>query len=181
MERIAKAQLSVTLMIATSLPFVCPPFRSQAAIQGATFEVASIRANRDVSERPTLLRPILQKGGRVLMTKQTVRDLIQAAYSVKDKELIGGPEWAGSTGFDLEARGPADMSSETARAMLRTLLAERFSLHVHREQRQVPIYVLEMTARNRRPGPGLSPVSAPCAPPTMPNGMRPFPPPRDIT
>jgi uncharacterized protein (TIGR03435 family) len=72
------------------------------------------------------------------MRNQTVRDLIRAAYGVRENELVGGPDWIRSTGFDLEARGAADMSAETARAMLRTLLADRFSLAVHREQRELP-------------------------------------------
>ena len=145
-----------------------------AAVQAATFEVASIRINRDSSDRPTLLRPILQPNGRVLMTKQTVRDLIQAAYGVRDDELIGGPAWARSIGFDLEARGPADMSANTARAMLRGLLAERFSLEVHRESRQMSTYVMTMVARSGKPGPQLRPANAQCAPPAGPSGMPPL-------
>jgi uncharacterized protein (TIGR03435 family) len=122
------------------------------------------------------MRPILQKGGRVLMTNQTLRDLIRTAYGVRENELIGGPGWSRSTGFDLEARGASDMSAETARVMLRTLLAERFSLAVHREQRDQPIYVLTMATRNRL-GPQLKAADAPCAPVTQPKGMPPPPPP----
>jgi uncharacterized protein (TIGR03435 family) len=152
-----------------------------AAVQTATFEVASIRVNRDQSDRPTLLRPILQASGRVLMRKQTVRDLIQAAYDVRDHELIGGPEWTRSIGFDLEARGPAALSADVARAMLRALLVERFSLDVHRESRQVPIYVMTTAARSGQPGPQLRPSGARCAPPMGPGGMRPpSPPPNGI-
>jgi uncharacterized protein (TIGR03435 family) len=144
------------------------------------FEVASIRVNRDVSDRPTLMRLILQPGGRVLMLNQTLRDVILTAYGVRENELMGGPDWVRSTGFDLEARGAADMSAETARAMLRTLLADRFSLAVHREQRERPIYVLTMAARNGQPGPKLRPAAAPCAAPSRPPGMPPGPPPSQI-
>ena len=141
------------------------------------FEVASIRVNRDASDPPTFLRPILQPGGRVVMRNQTLRDLVLAAYGVRENELVGGPDWVPSTSFDLEARGPADMSADTARAMLRALLAERFSLVVHREQRNLPIYVMTMAARNGRPGPQLRPANAACVPVTRPKGMPPGPPP----
>jgi uncharacterized protein (TIGR03435 family) len=150
---------------------------AMAAVQTAAFDVASIRVNRDWSDQPTLLRPILQPGGRVLMRKQTVRDLIQAAYEVRDDELIGGPDWSRSVGFDLEARGPAAMSADAARAMLRALLAERFSLNVHRESRQMSIYVMTMAARSGQPGPQLRPAGAQCAPPIGPRGVPPPPPP----
>jgi uncharacterized protein (TIGR03435 family) len=76
----------------------------------------------------------------------------------------------------VEARGPAGMSADTARAMLRELLEDRFSLAVHREQRQLPIYVLTLVARDGRPGPQLRPAGAQCAAVTTPKGV-PLPPP----
>ena len=91
---VGRVVAGLALITTTSLPVLTGvtearlPAVPQAAGPGATFEVASIRVNRDVSDRPTLLRPILQQGGRVLMTRQTVRDLIQAAYRVRDNELI---------------------------------------------------------------------------------------------
>jgi uncharacterized protein (TIGR03435 family) len=145
-----------------------------------SFEVASIRVNRDVSDRPTLMRAILQPGGRVSMRNQSLRDVILAAYGVNDRELIGGPGWVGSTGFDLDARGAADMTADTARAMLRTLLADRFSLAVHREQRDLPIYVLTMATGNGQPGPQLRPAAAQCAAPTRPKDMPPGPAPSKV-
>ena len=146
-----------------------------AQTPAATFEVASIRINREVSDRPTLLRPVLQNA-RVSMRNQSLSDLIRAAYGADENELIGGPDWVRSTGFDLEARGTAGMSADTARAMLRALLAERFALDVHREKRDLPIYELMVTARNGRPGAQLRPAAAQCAPLTRPNGMPPPPP-----
>jgi uncharacterized protein (TIGR03435 family) len=111
------------------------------------------------------------------MKNQTVSDLIRTAYAVNDNQVTGGPGWIRSTAFDLDARGPADMSADTARAMLRELLADRFSLAVHREQRQLPIYALTLAARDGRPGPQLRPSAAQCAPMTPPKGLPPPPPP----
>jgi len=145
----------------------------------STFEVASVRINREVSDRPTFVRPVLQPGGRVLMRNQTLRDLILTAYGVRENELIGGPDWVGSTGFDLEARGAPDMSAETALAMLRTLLADRFSLALRRQRRDLPIYIM-IAARNGRPGPQLRPAAAQCADVNRPKGMPPGPPPSEV-
>ena len=114
------------------------------------------------------------------MRNQTLRDLILTAYGVRENEVIGGPDWIRSTGFDLEARGAADLSAEAARAMLRTLLANRFSLAIHREQREVSIYVLTMAARNGQPGPQLRPATAQCAAVTRPKGMPQGPPPSTV-
>src|SRR4029434_5096200 len=134
----------------TALVFEASP-QAQSPQASTRFEVASIRVNRDSSDRPTLVRPILQPGGRVLMRGQTLRDLIVTAYGVRQPQLIGGPAWAGSTSFDLEARGSTDTSPDAARAMLRALLADRFSLTVHREQRELPVYVLTSSPRNGQP------------------------------
>ena len=148
--------------------------------RSATFDVASIRVNRDPSGRPTFVRPVLQPGGRVVMINQTLHDVILTAYGVSANELVGGPDWVRSTAFDVEARGASDISAETARAMLRALLADRFSLAVHREQRVLPIYVLTMAARDRQPGPQLRPAGAQCAAVTRPKGMPPGPPPSKV-
>jgi uncharacterized protein (TIGR03435 family) len=147
------------------------------AWQTPSFDVASIRVNRDPSDRPTFIRPVIEKGGRVLMRNQSLADMILAAYGIKENELIGGADWVRSTGYDLEARGPVDLSTETARAMLRTLLSERFSLQVHRERRDLPIFELRTVDRSGRAGPQLRPAGADCAPVTRPQGMPPPPPP----
>jgi uncharacterized protein (TIGR03435 family) len=147
----------------------------QLVAESPRFEVASIRVNRDSSDRPTLLRPILQPGGRVLMRGQTLRDLIVTAYAVRETELIGGPAWADSTSFDVEARGSTDTSADVARAMLRALLADRFSLVVHLEQRELPVYVMTMSPRNGQPSSQLRPAGAQCTPPTVPDGLPPPP------
>jgi uncharacterized protein (TIGR03435 family) len=170
--------MRTSLVAAAAVAVLSASAAAQAPVP--KFEVASIRVNREVSDLPTLMRPILQPGGRVLMRNQTLRDLILTAYGVRENEVIGGPDWIRSTGFDLEARGAADLSAETARAMLRTLLADRFSLALHREQREVQIYVLTMVARNGQPGPQLRPATAQCAAVTRPKGMPPGPPPSTV-
>ena len=167
---VAAIILSVTVSAFEAFP------QAQSPQASTRFEVASIRVNRDSSDRPTLLRPILQPGGRVLMRGQTLRDLIVTAYGVRQPQLIGGPTWAGSTSFDLEARGSTGTSADAARAMLRALLAERFSLLVHSEQRELPVYDLKRSPRNGQPGSQLRPAAAQCTRPTPPDGLPPPPP-----
>jgi uncharacterized protein (TIGR03435 family) len=43
--------------------------------------------------------------------------------------------------------------------MLQTLLAERFTLKVHRETREVPVYALVMVRSDRKLGPQMTPAS----------------------
>jgi uncharacterized protein (TIGR03435 family) len=58
----------------------------------------------------------------------------------------------------------ADVPPMEARAMLRTLLADRFQLAGHSEKRELPIYELRLVREDRRLGPQLRPSGAECAP-----------------
>ena len=138
------------------------------------FDVASVKANR--SGAPFRIGPMLQPGGRVIATNLALRDLIRAAYGLEDNQLVNVPAWGDGDRFDLEARGPADLTPARGQAMLRELLADRFKLVTHPETRQLPIYRLVMARRDRAPGPRLRPSGPECAPITPPPGV-PTPPP----
>jgi uncharacterized protein (TIGR03435 family) len=71
------------------------------------------------------------------------------AYQVMPEEISGGPSWAESDGFDIDAKGTgAKVPPSEFRQMIQTLLAERFHLKMHREQRPLTVYVL-VQAKNR--------------------------------
>lgn len=140
----------------------------------ATFDVASVKTNR--SAAPFRMGPVLQPGGRVMATNVTLRDLVRVAFAVEDAQLVGGPDWIDSDRFDLDARGPADLTPPRGRALLRQLLADRFKLATHAETRELPIYRLVLSRRDRALGPKLKASGPDCAPITPPAGV-PLPPP----
>ena len=171
-----QGSMSVRLVLASALAASIPI----ADAQSPAFAVASIRVNRDPSDRPMFIRPVLEKGGRVLMRNQTLSDMILAAYFIAENQLFFGSDCARSTGYELEARAPVDVSTATARAMLRRLLADRFSLTVHPERREVPLFELRVAARSGQPGPQLRPATAQCAPVRAPEGLPSPPPPANL-
>src|SRR5688572_11838024 len=61
--------------------------------------------------------------GRFELRNATMVDLIRTAYGVDADKVVGGPSWLESTRFDVIATAPAGATTETARLMLRTLLA----------------------------------------------------------
>ena len=77
-------------------------------------------------------------------------------------QVTGGPDWLGLEGFDVEARAAGNAPRSQMQEMLKTLLAERFALKVHRETRQLPIYRIVMARKDRRLGAGLKPTLGPC-------------------
>jgi uncharacterized protein (TIGR03435 family) len=62
---------------------------------------------------------------------------------------FSGPDWLDSTRFDFSAKVPAGATGEDFRAMLCSLLADRFKLVVHREKR--PMQVYELTVAKNGP------------------------------
>ena len=60
-----------------------------------------------------------------------------------DREYaLAGPDWLSTERFNIQATFPADTPPQQVRQMTATLLAARFKLALHRETRQLPIYVL---------------------------------------
>ena len=138
-------------------------FAAQA--QTPRFEVASVKPrapNQDGSS-------INFGPGQARVANQPLRDIISWAYdlgmasSLGDPaayRLVGGPNALLSRPFDIDGRTSPNATIEQKKAMLRTLLAERFKLRIRRETRQVPLYALMLA--NKTPGAGLKPSTLDC-------------------
>jgi uncharacterized protein (TIGR03435 family) len=82
-------------------------------------------------------------GARAELKGMTMLDLIQMAYAIGEEDyVVGGPHWLGTDRFDISAKAPTGTADSDLPAMLQTLLAERFALQIHREDRPVPVYAL---------------------------------------
>jgi len=84
----------------------------------------------------------LYSRGRYEVRSATMLDLVRAAYNVDADKVTGGPAWMDKDRFDIIAKAPADSTPEKTRAMLRNLLAERFSLVVHNDMKPFATYAL---------------------------------------
>ena len=152
---------------------------------GAEFEVASIKVNRrDVPWQDRRNNCGLNgmgtvdffAGGRVRAQRALLCCIIQSAYSVRAFQVLGGPEWITSIHCDIDAKAAtSNASTEQIRTMLQSLLSERFKLKLHKETRQLPIYVLTVSGggsklRPPKPGGCLKPgtSAAQSSPPVLP-------------
>ncbi len=77
----------------------------------------------------------------------TVRDLLRLAYGVQDAQISGGPSWINSERFDIEGRPGQSSKPDELKAMLQSLLADRFHLALLHETRELPVYEL-VAAKN---------------------------------
>jgi len=139
------------------------------------FEVATVKINAS-GPGPAYGLMVLP-GGRVFAQNVPLRELIRAAYALEDSQIEGIPAALRSTRFDLDARAGEEVTIDAARAMTRTLLAERFRLAAHTETRQLPLYELVLARSDRSLGKALRPSGKECAPVTLPAGIPPAPPP----
>jgi uncharacterized protein (TIGR03435 family) len=146
-----------------------PAPRPDAALtaSGPTFEVASVRPNK--SGQPFVSLGI-QPGGRYTATNVPLRLLIRNAYQLQDSQIIGAPGWVDSDRFDIVAKAEGDVPPSVPggppgpiQFMLRALLAERFNLKMHTEQRELPVYALVLARADGKLGPQLRPAAADCA------------------
>ncbi len=128
------------------------------------FDVVSVKPN--VSTTPQSLRVT---PGRVSVTNVPLRTLIQFAYQVQARQLADAPDWISKEKFDILATASANTSVEDMRGMLRSMLADRFHLTVHKEMREVPTYALRLARRDGKLGPNLHESAVDC----VANGSRP--------
>jgi uncharacterized protein (TIGR03435 family) len=82
------------------------------------------------------------RGGRYEISNATLVDLISTAYDVRSDAVIGGPSWLALDRFDVIAKPPAHTSPESVKAMLQSLLADRFRLDARPNTRPMPAWVL---------------------------------------
>jgi len=149
---------------------------SAQAPANPTFEVASIKPNKSgTNQRQVNWEP----NGRFTAINVPLDDLIRFAYAEPGLDGLLGPlppnrlsvakTWDGgatalqSNKFDVIATTAAGASQEQVFLMLRALLKERFKLVVHRETRDLPIYVLVMARKDGRLGPRLRPSNVDCS------------------
>src|SRR5689334_11294268 len=108
-----------------------------------TFESASVKP---VTEKSTGGGFGLAPGGLYRATNFSPSSLIAVAFGgaqpLHGSQVIGAPDWAATAHYDVIARAPSAVTPQEALVMLQSLLAERFSLRMHRETREQPVYVL---------------------------------------
>lgn len=109
----------------------------QSAPAPPEFEVADVRIN---TSGQTAIQGTILAGGQLSVRNIPMKELIVQAY--KAGSVAGGPNWLDSERFDIIAKAPPNTSEDTLRLMLQTLLAERFKLAIHQEQKITAVFAL---------------------------------------
>ena len=89
-------------------------------------------------------------GGEFRARNHTLKECIGFAYNLTPGLISGGPSWIASDRYDIEAKMPGGtkVTRDQTMLMVQTLLADRFKLKFHREQKEMSVYnlVVERTA-----------------------------------
>ena len=153
-----------------------------------TYEAASVKPNKEGGRGSSIRR---QPGGRLTATNFPLRALITFAYQLQGFQLVGDPSWIRNENFDIVAKMEGDpppvmpgTGPDPHMVAMRTLLAERFKLVVHRETREMDIYALVVARPDGTLGPNLRRTTTDCEalmaarrggqPPTAPGPDAPF-------
>lgn len=143
----------------TRLPILLPTVvwifgvtRAPAQSARPQFEVASVKLNPNCPDKQTNEQ---FSPGRVNVGCIRLKELIQAAYGTfangtnsgsAHLQIFGEPSSFDSYRFDVIATAQADTPMEQMFGpMLQMLLEDRFHLKVHRETRELPVYVLTVS------------------------------------
>ena len=119
------------------------PLAAQAQSPKIEYEVASVKPfSVAQTDGPVTLGARID-GAQVRLVGMTMRDLLAMSYRIKVYQ-INGPEWMTSERYDINAKLPAGVSPEKMPEMTQALLNERFGIKLHREQKDMPVYVLLM-------------------------------------
>ena len=108
------------------------------------FEVASIKPGS-----PGDMRQLIQSGklfytvddSSANLGSYSLHALIVLAFRLPDDQVVQ-PGWTNDVRFDIHAKLPAGGKKEQVPEMLQTLLAERFGLIVHHDQKVLPVYLM---------------------------------------
>ncbi|HKE26901.1 MAG TPA: TIGR03435 family protein [Bryobacteraceae bacterium] len=168
--------------------------QNAASAPALTFEVASVKPAPPADGRGRTVRatgipgvPFMKDPGRFTAENFSLANLITLAYDIPHYRLSAAED-LNLLMFNIIAKMPVDTTKDQFKAMLQDLLAERFGLKVHWEERQMETYELVLA----KSGPKLKdavadapsdvadapprPAVAPVPPARGPDGF-PIPPP----
>jgi uncharacterized protein (TIGR03435 family) len=123
-----------------SIPTPPPPVPPMAADANPSFDVATIKPSQPDAKG----KGFGFRAGHFVTFNTNVNDLIAFAYGLHAKQIIDGPAWFGVDLFDIEAKPDAEGRPNLKQmgVMVQKLLADRFQLKFHHDQRELSVYVI---------------------------------------
>ena len=123
---------------------------SSAVAQSASlpkFDAADVHVS---AKSPQMfMRVIPPHSGRYEIKNATMLDLVRTAYGMPPDRVIGGPNWLELDRFDIVAKLPNATDADAQKAMLQSLLEDRFTLVARKEMKPLPTWYLTAGKQHR--------------------------------
>lgn len=126
---------------AWEIPAPPPPPKLMAADADPSFDVATIKPN---NSGLSSMQQLTINGRDFKTVNSSLADLIKFAYNVQIKQIVGAPDWIDKDRYDIAGTPDQEGAPNIVqlRMMIKKLLADRFQLKFHNEQRELSAFVL---------------------------------------
>src|SRR5690606_10129577 len=134
-----------TAETAWTIPEPPPPAVIMAAGADPTFEVATIKPSEPGRPGQSIT---VNRTGMFSTTNTTLKDLMIFAYGVHPGQIQGLPGWAENDKYDIVGKPDTEGVGNDVqiRSMMKKLLAERFALVFHRENKELSAFTLQLAS-----------------------------------
>ena len=116
--------------------------KAMAADVDPEFDVCSIKPSNPGQQG----RGLTVRGREVVTINTPAKFLMTFVYGVHSNQIVGAPTWFENENYDLNGK-PAQEgfpNQNQIKIMIRKVLADRFQLKFHREQRELAAYVIQV-------------------------------------
>lgn len=143
-----RVSATVTIAVAMVLLSMGADAQEPQGQAAAAFEVVSIKlsgSSSHVMYGPGVFTPGghgFRYSGTRVSCDQSLRNIIQEAFAIREPYRIIGPEWMNNQRYLIAAIMPAASTKENARLMLQAMLKDRLGLRYHTERKALPAYAL---------------------------------------
>jgi uncharacterized protein (TIGR03435 family) len=116
--------------------------KPMAADADPEFDVCTIKPSNPAVQG----RGLTMRGREVVTINTPAKFLVTFVYGVHAHQVVGAPSWFDSDGYDLDGKPAQDgtPNQNQIKIMIRKMLADRFQLKFHREQRELSVYAIQV-------------------------------------
>ena len=116
--------------------------KSMAPDADPEFDVCSIKPSNPGAQG----RGLTVRGREIVTINTSTNFLMTFVYGVHTKQIVGAPGWFDSENYDIDGKPAQDgmPNQNQIKIMIRKLLADRFQLKFHREQRELSVYAIQV-------------------------------------
>lgn len=125
-----------------AMPKPAPPLPPMAGNANPSFDVATIKPS--VSGREG--KGFAFRAGHFVTLNTDLSDLIAFAYGLHPQQIVGAPGWLATDLYDIEAKPDTEgrPNLKQKRIMVQKLLADRFQLRFHHDQKELSVYIISV-------------------------------------